>query len=97
MPLERIYDGKGLEPMVLAIIEPLCISYHGVKRAGVKGGDKVADRGRGNHRNPGRGGGEAEGAEVYIADVSRVKLDYAREFGGTAWCWQTGRRPMSGR
>ena len=36
MPLERIYDGKGLEPMVLAIIEPLCISYHGVKRAGVK-------------------------------------------------------------
>ena len=81
MPLERIYDGKGLEPMVLAIIEPLCISYHGVKRAGVKGGDKVLIVGAGTIGILAAVAAKQKGAEVYIADVSRVKLDYAREFG----------------
>ena len=41
MPIERIYDGKGLNPKQLALIEPFCISYHGVSRADVKKGDKV--------------------------------------------------------
>ena len=41
MPLERIYDGKGLDPRVLEVIEPLCISYHGVKQAEVQKNDKV--------------------------------------------------------
>lgn len=41
MPEERVYDGKGLDPMLLAAIEPFCISYHGVSRAEVKQGDKV--------------------------------------------------------
>lgn len=81
MPLERIYDGKGLEPMVLAIIEPLCISYHGVKRAGVKGGDKVLIVGAGTIGILAAVAAKQKEAEVYIADVSRVKLDYAREFG----------------
>lgn len=81
MPLERIYDGKGLEPMVLAIIEPLCISYHGVKRAGVKGGDKVLIVGAGTIGILAAVAAKQKGAEVYIADVSQVKLDYAREFG----------------
>ncbi|WP_302325918.1 zinc-binding alcohol dehydrogenase family protein [Enterocloster lavalensis] len=81
MPLERIYDGKGLEPMVLAIIEPLCISYHGVKRAGVKGGDKALIVGAGTIGILAAVAAKQKGAEVYIADVSRVKLDYAREFG----------------
>ena len=42
MPIERIYDGKGLAPNLLAAIEPFCISYHGaVTRGKVKAGDKV--------------------------------------------------------
>ena len=41
MPIERIYDGKGLPPQTLTLIEPFCISYHGVSRAKVKKGDKV--------------------------------------------------------
>ena len=81
MPLERIYDGTGLEPLVLAIIEPLCISYHGVKRAGVKGGDKVLIVGAGTIGILAAVAAKQKGAEVYIAEVSRVKLDYAREFG----------------
>ena len=35
MPSERVYDGKGIDPMLLAVIEPFCISYHGVSRAEV--------------------------------------------------------------
>ena len=31
MPVERIYDGKGLSPLELALIEPFCIRYHGAK------------------------------------------------------------------
>ena len=67
--------------MVLAIIEPLCISYHGVKRAGVKGGDKVLIVGAGTIGILAAVAAKQKGAEVYIADVSQVKLDYAREFG----------------
>ena len=41
MPIERVYDGKGMDAKTLAAIEPFCISYHGVSRANVKEGDKV--------------------------------------------------------
>ena len=41
MPSERVYDGKGIDPMLLAVIEPFCISYHGVSRAEVGTGEKV--------------------------------------------------------
>ena len=41
MPVERCYDGKGMDPKLLAAIEPFCISYHGVSRADVKKGEKV--------------------------------------------------------
>ena len=36
IPIERVYDGKGIPAKVLAAIEPFCISYHGVSRANVK-------------------------------------------------------------
>ena len=29
MPVERVYDGKGMDAKMLAAIEPFCISYHG--------------------------------------------------------------------
>lgn len=51
MPLERIYDGKGLDPKLLAAIEPFCISYHGVQRAGIQKGDKVLVVGAGTILN----------------------------------------------
>ena len=39
VPIERVYDGKGLPAKTLALIEPFCISWHGVSRANVKEGD----------------------------------------------------------
>ena len=41
MPVERIYQGKGLSAKELALVEPFTIGYHAVNRAPVKSTDKV--------------------------------------------------------
>ena len=79
MPIERIYDGKGLSPKQLALIEPFCISYHGVSRANVKKGDKVLVIGAGTIGVLAAIAAKAKGGEVYIADVAEEKLNYAYE------------------
>lgn len=82
MPIERIYDGKGLSPKVLAAIEPFCISYHGVQRAGITPGDKVLVIGAGTIGVLAATAAKALGGEVYISDVQPKKLDYAmKQFG----------------
>lgn len=82
MPIERIYDGKGLPPKALALIEPFCISYHGVSRADVQMGDKVLVIGAGTIGVLAAVAAKAKGAEVYISDVSEKKLEFAvKEFG----------------
>lgn len=81
MPIERVYDGKGLDPKLLAAIEPFCISYHGVSRAEVKAGDKVLVVGAGTIGVLAAVAAKAKGAWVYISDVSAGKLEMAKEFG----------------
>lgn len=81
MPVERIYDGQGLSAKTLAMIEPFCISYHGVSRANVKAGDKVLVMGAGTIGVLAAVAAKAMGAEVYISDVAKQKLQYAyKEF-----------------
>lgn len=77
MPIERIYDGKGLDPKVLALIEPFCISYHGVSRADVMPGERVLVVGAGTIGVLAAVAAKAKGAEVTICDVAPDKLDYA--------------------
>ena len=81
MPLERIYDGKGLPARTLALIEPFCISYHGVKRADLKAGDKVLVIGAGTIGILAAMAAKEQGGEVTICDVAQGKLDLARGFG----------------
>ena len=81
MPIERVYDGKGMNPKTLAAIEPFCISYHGVSRANVKEGDKVLVVGAGTIGVLAAIAAKAKGAVVYISDVSEGKLEMAKEFG----------------
>lgn len=82
MPVERIYDGKGLPAKTLTLIEPFCISYHGVSRADIRSGDKVLVIGAGTIGVLAAVAAKAKGAEVYIADVAEKKLEYAvNEFG----------------
>lgn len=84
MPIERIYDGKGLNPKQLALIEPFCISYHGVSRANIKQGDKVLVVGAGTIGVLAAISAKAKGGEVYIADVAEEKLQYACDTFGLA-------------
>ena len=74
MPVERIYDGKGLSPKSLALIEPFCISYHGVSRADIQKGDKVLVIGAGTIGVLAAVAAKAKGGEVYIADIAEEKL-----------------------
>ena len=84
MPVERIYDGKGLSPKVLAAIEPFCISYHGVQRAGIKKGDKVLVVGAGTIGVLAAIAAKELGGEVYLCDVAEQKLQYAMDTFGFA-------------
>lgn len=84
MPTERIYDGKGLSPRELALIEPFCISYHGVSHADVQPGEKVLVIGAGTIGVLAAAAAKAAGAEVYIADIAPQKLDHAVEIMGLA-------------
>ena len=84
MPVERIYDGKGLSPRTLSLIEPFCISYHGVTRGQVKPGDKVLVVGAGTIGVLAAVAAKAKGAEVTICDVAPEKLDYAYQTFGLA-------------
>ena len=82
MPVERIYDGKGLPAKTLALIEPFCISWHGVSRADVKAGERVLVVGAGTIGALAAVAAKAKGAEVTICDVAEDKLDYAfKTFG----------------
>lgn len=82
MPVERIYDGRGLDPETLALIEPFCISYHGVARAEIQAGDKVLVMGAGTIGVLATIAAKAKGAEVTICDVAQEKLTYAYESFG---------------
>lgn len=81
MPLERIYAGKGLDPKLLAMVEPFCISYHGIKRADVQPGDKVLIVGAGTIGLLAAVSAKMRGAKVYICDVLPEKLEFAKKFG----------------
>lgn len=81
MPVERIYDGKGLDPQVLAAIEPFCISYHGVTRGQVKAGDKVLVVGAGTIGILAALAAKVCGAQVTMSDIAPGKLEIAKGFG----------------
>ena len=82
MPIERIYDGLGIDAKTLAAIEPFCISYHGVSRANVQAGEKVLVIGAGTIGVLAAVAAKAKGAEVTICDVAEEKLKYAYETFG---------------
>ena len=79
VPIERIYDGRGISPKVLAAIEPFCISYHGVQRAGIHPGDKVLVIGAGTIGVLAAITAKTKGGEVYLTDVSEEKLRFVQE------------------
>lgn len=81
MPIERIYNGKGLSAQQLALAEPFTISYHALNRAKVKKGDKVLVVGAGPIGLFALISAVEKGAEVYVADILDGRLKKALDFG----------------
>lgn len=90
MPLSRIYDGKGLDPQLLALIEPFCISYHAAKRACIRPGDRVLVVGAGTIGCLAVAAARLMGAQVYVSDISEFRLEKARRLGAVG-CFQNTR------
>ncbi|QAT48763.1 zinc-binding alcohol dehydrogenase family protein [Caproiciproducens sp. NJN-50] len=86
MPAERLFDGGGISPKLLALVEPFCIGYHGIARAGLKPGERVLVVGAGTIGVLAALSAKLAGGEVYLADIAPAKLDYAQTrfgFAGT--------------
>lgn len=81
MPVERIYDGRGLSAKELALVEPFTISYHALHRAPVKPGDNVLIVGAGPIGLFALIAAKAQGARVYVADILQGRLQKALHFG----------------
>lgn len=84
MPIERIYDGKGIGAKTLPLIEPFCIGLHGVKQSSIKPGDRVLVIGAGTIGTLAAKAAQMYGGQVTICDVSETKLDMSRKLGFTS-------------
>lgn len=81
MPVERIYPASGLTPKQTVLIEPFCISYHGVKRAAVQPGEKALVIGAGTIGVMAMLAVKHFGGVPYVADVAPDKLAKAAAMG----------------
>ncbi|HZJ87562.1 MAG TPA: alcohol dehydrogenase catalytic domain-containing protein, partial [Sphaerochaeta sp.] len=81
LPIERVYDGKGLDAKTLALIEPFAISYHGVKRAAPRAGERVLIIGAGTIGIFAAHAASLFGAKVWLADIAEGKLELAKSLG----------------
>ena len=84
MPVERIYEGKGLSAEELALIEPFSISQHAVSRCKIKGSDSVLVIGAGPIGLFALLAAKAKCKNIVVADVLDNRLELAKEYGATA-------------
>jgi L-iditol 2-dehydrogenase len=64
-----------------ALLDPLCVGVHAVRKAGVQAGDRVAVLGAGSIGLSVLLVARATGAEAYATDVKAANLDVARTLG----------------
>lgn len=76
VPTERVYDGSGISPEILALVEPFCISHHGVCQAEVQPGEKVLVMGGGAIGILAALTAKLQGAKVYLSDIAPEKLAF---------------------
>lgn len=81
MPIERLYPAAGLDPQLVAMVEPFSIGWHAMTRAGVEQGQKVLVLGAGAIGMLTAVSAMAKGAEVHIADIVDSRLEIARGMG----------------
>jgi 2-desacetyl-2-hydroxyethyl bacteriochlorophyllide A dehydrogenase len=81
MPIDRLYDGRGLAPKTLAMVEPFCIAHHGVQKATVQPGETILIMGGGTIGMLCAFALRAKQANLWIADIDEQKLQFARSLG----------------
>lgn len=81
VPAERVFDGGGIPARALALVEPFCISYHGIARAKVQPGENVLVLGAGGIGIYAAQAAKCMGANPVICDIAEHKLDFARKLG----------------
>ncbi len=79
LPVERLYESQGLPVWEVALVEPFCIGYHGIKRANIAKGEKVLVVGAGTIGLFAAISAKLRGAEVTMCDIAEEKLQYAQE------------------
>lgn len=84
MPVERIYEGKGLSAEELALVEPFSISQHAVSRCEIKETDNVLVIGAGPIGLFALLAAKAKCKNVVVADILDNRLELAKEYGATA-------------
>ena len=84
MPVERIYEGKGLSAEELALIEPFSISQHAVSRCTIKESDNVLVIGAGPIGLFALLAAKAKCKNIVVADILDNRLALAKEYGATA-------------
>ena len=84
MPVERIYDGKGLTSEELALIEPFSISQHAVSRATIKETDNVLVIGAGPIGLFALLAAKQKCKKIVVADILDNRLALASEYGADA-------------
>ncbi len=84
MPVERIYEGKGLSAEELALIEPFSISQHAVSRCTIKETDNVLVIGAGPIGLFALLAAKAKCKNVVVADILDNRLELAKEYGAVA-------------
>lgn len=84
MPVERIYDGKGLSAEELALIEPFSISQHAISRAEIKENDSVLIIGAGPIGLFALLAAKQKCKKIVVADILDNRLNLAEEYGADA-------------
>lgn len=81
MPIERIYDGKGISAKTLALVEPFSIGYHAIDRVNIQKGDNVLVIGSGPIGIFAMISAKLRGAKVYVSDLLEGRLQKALMMG----------------
>lgn len=84
MPVERIYDGKGLSAKELALIEPFSISQHAISRSTIKESDSVLVIGAGPIGLFALLAAKQKCKKIVVADILDNRLQLAKEYGADA-------------